>query len=230
VRTLFASRVFALFAACAASAAALLYSAPAEAQLHVDVGAEVGVMKRFLGGRLSGNPDAGFGPVAEIHAHVAVLPMLRAGVYLEHDISPISGVSARQITAGGLRAKWLPPFVRTDQYYTWLYFGLGYAGVYMPSFHTQVPSSSDPTRLVDASIGGSTGGFVDVPIGVGFAYKLRKPWELTVELGTRLGFFHGGAAYDGPTGSIPGYPGLATDAPGNDVFALSLSIGINLDL
>ena len=216
--------------AFASSALALLVTAPAGAQVHVDVGAEVGIMKRFLGGRLSGNPDAGFGPVAEIHAHVALLPMLRVGAYVEHDISPISGVSKRQITSGGLRAKWLPPFVRTDKYYTWAFVGVGYAGVYMPSFHTQVPSSSDPTRVVDGSIGGSTGSFIEMPLGVGFAYKLRKPWELTVELGSRIGFFHGGAAYDGPTGSAPGYPVLTADGPGKDVFALSLSVGINLDL
>lgn len=221
MKTLFA------YATCAA---ALLFAAPAAAQLHVDVGAEVGIMKRFLGGRLSGNPDASFGPAAEIHAHVALLPMLRAGVYVEHDISPIHGVSSRQITAAGLRAKWLPPFVRAEQYYTWAYAGVGYAGVYMPSFHTQVPSASDPTRFVDGSIGASTGSYIEVPLGIGFAYKLRKPWELTVALGTRLGFFHGGAAYDGPTGSAPGYPVLTADAPGKDVFALSLSVGVNLDL
>ena len=73
------------------------------AQLHWDVGAEVGVMQRVAPDRAPGAPSPAPGPVGEVHAHVALLPMLRLGPYLAHDI--VLGTAERQTTEAGLRAK-----------------------------------------------------------------------------------------------------------------------------
>ena len=72
-------------------------------QVHWDVGAEVGVMQRFVTDAGSGARSPGPGPVGEVHAHVALIPMLRAGPYLAHDISPGPAIPAREVTDAGLR-------------------------------------------------------------------------------------------------------------------------------
>src|SRR5262249_1933395 len=76
---------------------ATLLTRPALAQVHWDASAQVGVMKRFLADK-SGD-DAGFGPIGQLTGHVALLPLIHAGGYFGHDISPVSGEGAtRDIT------------------------------------------------------------------------------------------------------------------------------------
>jgi hypothetical protein len=209
----------------------------AVAQVHWDVGAEAGVMKRILTRPSTNDPDGGFGPVIEIHGHVAVLPMLRVGLYLGHDIAPVSGEAARQITYGGLRVKFTPPLLR-DPWRTWVFAGFGYAGVYGPSYHTTLQLSHDqsqPTMPTDTLVEGAGGGYFEVPLGVGAAYRLRRPWELTAELGARLGFGFTGNLYnldadqhDRPA-QAAGYPPLSVDSP-SDTWGISLSVGVNFEL
>src|SRR6185369_10743415 len=54
--------------ALAVGSGILAFASPAAAQVHWDAGAQVGVMKRFLGGDAS--KDAGFGPFGQIEGHV----------------------------------------------------------------------------------------------------------------------------------------------------------------
>lgn len=202
----------------------------AHAQVHVDVGAQAGLMKRFLTSRDPNGSDAGFGPAFELRAHVAILPMLRGGIYVAHDISPISGEPARQITSGGVQARFLPPLVRSESYYTYLAAGFGYATTYAPSFHSTQPNLQQPGTTLDVAFGGDSGRYFEVPLALGMAWKLTKPWVLTAELGGRIGFASSGAVYDGRTASATGVPLVTSYADGNDTFALSLSVGIQLDL
>ena len=193
----------------------------AHAQIHWDASAQVGVMKRVLTSRPAGGENAGFGPVAQLTGHLALLPLVRVGGYFGHDISPVGGErSARDLTWGGLRAKLMSPWPR-GALRAWLFFGFGYAGVY-------ARSTSTPGAVVH----GAGGSYFEVPFGFGASYKLRKPWELCAELGMRAGFGHRGSTYEapGPTRSSAGQADEHVPPAGTDRFAIGLTVGVLLDL
>jgi hypothetical protein len=208
----------------------------AMAQLHWDASAQVGVMKRVLSDRPAGGDDAGFGPTAQLTGHVALLPLIHAGAYLGHDISPLPDpAAARNITFGGARIKGMLPWIR-GTVRAWAFVGFGYAGVYSQSYDTSfaIPDGTGAVTRMPVHVHGAGGGFFDLPFGLGASYRFFKPWELCAELGARVGFGHTGSVYDepGPQVSIRG-----TDAPGQnatpaglDRFALGLTVGILLDL
>jgi hypothetical protein len=201
--------------------ALVIAPATAQAQIHWDASAQVGVMKRVLGDRPPGGKDAGFGPAGQLTAHVALLPLVRFGAYFGHDISPMGGdVSARDLTWGGLRAKIMSPWPRGDLR-AWLFVGFGYTGVYARS-----------TVRGDTVVHGAGGSFFEVPFGIGASYKLRKPWELCAELGARTGLGHTGSVYEapGPRVSSPGAADTNALPAGADRFGIGLTIGILADL
>lgn len=211
-------------------AAIVMMRAPqAHAQLHWDASAQAGAMKRFLGSRAPGLGDSGVGPTVQLNGHVAVLPLLRVGAYLGHDISPQPGdTKALQITSFGLHAKISSPFP-VDPWRVFAFFGFGYAGAYGPSFHTAL----GPPANVNALATGAGGGFFEVPFGVGASYKLRRPWHLTAELGGRVGFGHSGSLFDldkGRVGFAERQPELLLTNPGVPTFALGLTVGVLLDM
>jgi hypothetical protein len=188
--------------------APLLSAADARAQLHWDVGAQAGVMQRVQTGAGAGAPSPGPGPAGELHGHVAVIPMLRAGPYVAFDVEPLSGPGGpppRTFLEGGLRAKLAPPIL-TGSWRLWALLGLGYAWVDWPGHEES-----------GASVAGLQGTLLDLPVGIGVGYRVRgphDPWEITAELGARVGL-----AYFGP---------LYSDGA-RDSFALSLSVGVSLD-
>ena len=218
----------------AAAIAAIVWSSAASAEsggVHSDLGLEGGVMRRVLTSHPAG--DAGFGPVVELHGHVAVLPMLRAGVYFSTDLSPQSGTPSyptRHMYSGGLRAKITPPLLRTDTITTWIFTGLGYTYAYGPSFPLDLTVLNGGT--VHGFFDGASGHFFEIPLGVGAAWTVRKPWQLFSELGLRYGFGHGGDLYDLRTGRASGVgaPDLSIDPRGYDSFAFFLTVGVGLDL
>jgi hypothetical protein len=219
-------------AAAIAAALGVVVPREAAAQLHGDVSAQVGVMKRFLAQRSSG-AEAGFGPMAELTGHVALLPFVHVGGYFGHDISPLSGdAAARDVTFGGVRVKGMIP-VFAPRVRSWLFVGFGYAGVYARSYDTTlaVPTGLGTTSPQRVHIDGAGGSFFDLPFGLGASYKLRAPLELCAELAGRAGFGHTGSVYEspGPQVTLPGNVGNATPS-GLDTFALSLSVGVLLDL
>ena len=212
----------------------LVSARTAQAQLHWDVGAEVGAMRRVLSSRAIGTEDAGIGPIGEIHGHVALLPLVRVGAYLGHDISPQGNSGSRQITFFGARVKVNSPWPH-DPWRAYFFAGFGYAAVYAPSYHTSVisPGATGMPAKEDALVDGVGGHFFEIPLGIGIAYKVRKPLEITAELSGRFGFGFGGDLYDldrGRVGSSPSQIGLLVDNPGNDAIGVSLMLGVNFDL
>ncbi len=229
-----------LLAALAVALPFALVSSRAGAQVHWDASAELGIMKRDLLHRPSGAPQAGFGPAGQLTAHVALLPLVRVGAYIGHDISPFASdgsaggsalaPSARDVTWGGLRAKLMSPWPRGDAR-VWLFVGFGYAGVYQRSTSTTVGFPGPGGVATERVVHGAGGGFFEVPFGLGASYKLRKPWQLCAELGARAGFGHSGSVYEAPGPRTTGAGGEGHAPPaGIDRFAIGMTFGILLDL
>jgi hypothetical protein len=169
-------------------------------------------MQRFVTGAAAGAPAPEPGPVGEVRAHVALLPMLRLGPYLAHNIGLLSGAPASEITEAGLRAKVSPPLLALP-WRSWTFVGVGYARAYEPSHSLRASGDFVP---------GEVGGFLTSRVGLGVGYRLDRTWELFAELGGRIGLLFAGSAYD--------RDGCGCGAPyqGKDSFALSLSLGLSL--
>jgi hypothetical protein len=212
----------------------LSFAAPARAQLHWDIAGQAGVMKRFLGAR-SIKGDAGFGPTIGLEGHVALLPLIRVGAYVGHDISPMPDqIAARDITSGGLHVKLLPPWPRGD-FRLYFFLGFGYAGVYARSypFTASIPTGiSGGTTPSPGTVQGAGGSFFEIPFGIGATYKLASVVNLVGELGARWGFGHSGSVYEdpGPQLTIPGRPDDNVGPAGIDQWAVALTVGVMLDL
>ena len=223
-----------LLGAAAGALLVLAASSTAHAQLHWDASAQVGVMKRVLTNPPPGGGTAGFGPVGQLAGHLALLPLVRFGGYIGHDISPMSDASARDLTWGGVRAKIMSPWPR-GAWRAWLFVGFGYSGVYARSTSAPrlVPGlPGTPAVRADATVQGAGGGFFEVPFGLGASYKLWKPYELSAELGMHAGFGQSGTIYEDPGRQVtsPGHPDSTTLPAGQDRFAIGLTVGILIDL
>jgi len=213
--------------------AGILVPRIASAQIHWDASAQLGVMKRFLGDKPPQGEDTGFGPTGQLTAHLALLPLIHAGAYLGHDISPSPGDTARNITWTGLRAKANLP-IGTTKIRAWAFAGFGIALVYQQSvqrtLNVPLPGTTQ-SQAREVTIQGAGGRFFEIPFGVGASYKLRKPWELCAELGARFGLAHGGSVYEqGAQITAPGIINQNAQPFGVDRFALGLTVGIMLDL
>jgi hypothetical protein len=209
------------------------FSRRAGAQLHFDVGAEAGVSRRFLTDRPPGGPDAGFGAAFEVHGHIAILPLLRAGAYVAHDIAPVPGLAAREITSAGLRVKVVPPLFPAP-WRAWVFAGFGYAGVYAPAYDTVYAPAGDGEPPGPVHVAASGGSYFEVPVGLGASYRLRRWVELTAELGARFGFGFRGSVY----GEDGGRAAFAMDGSGqqervakagDDTASVALSLGVSFD-
>lgn len=217
----------------ATGAACWLVSSASTAQVNGDVGLSAGVMKRFTTGADQGVSDPGFGPAVQVQGHLAALPMLRVGLYLGWDLSPMPHVGTRNFVGGGLHAKFTPP-VLPSPWKTYLYAGFGgdyavasgYTGALGPNNGAMLPAST-PVHW-----GSLDGGLFEVPLGLGLAYKVSGPWELFAELGGRFGFGFLGNLYSSDntaTATIPNEPVTpAANFTGVDSFALNLSVGVSL--
>ncbi len=179
--------------------ASALVARPAGAQLRWDVGAEAGIAKRFTTGAPAGAPSPGVGPIFGLQGHVALVPMVRIGLYAEQDTEPLSQLGPRSFWAGGLHARVTPPLLGGG-WRTWLYAGLGYG-------------------YVDWSSQRASGGIFDAPVGLGLGDKLGS-WLVFAELGARFGFGFYGSAYSGQ-GGVP--------AVGQESVALCASVGLSLE-
>jgi hypothetical protein len=207
----------------------LLADRPARAQLHGDFGVSAGPMRRVLGARAAGEPDAAFGLAVEGHAHLAIIPLLRAGVYVGHDSSPQGDRPGRSFWTFGARAKFTPP-LPIASLRAWAYGGFGYALGYAPSYHTTVPLLGGSTT--NALVDGASGGFFEIPFGIGAGYKLLGPFWLTLEVGGRFVVGQNGQLYsdDGRTAQPANQPPTFFGNPGTDVFAASALLGLSFEL
>jgi hypothetical protein len=204
-----------LCAACGASLVLALISRTAGAQLHGDVGLEAGVEER---------EDAGVGPTFGLSAHVALLPLLRAGAYVSEDISPVKAKDTREITSAGLSLRLLSPWPR-GALRTWLGVGFGYASVYAPSYVETLPSGAT------ATVESAWGGFFEAPLGIGASLRFARSWELVVEAGARIGFGFTGSMYNpGSTVTSSGSSPQAQPAAGDDSLGVFLAIGLAFEL
>lgn len=204
----------------------------AAAQLHWDASAQVGVMKRFVGDKPNGGSDVGFGPVGQLTGHIALLPLVHAGAYFAHDISPLPKDGARNITSMGLRAKVALPLRGSMR--AWGFLGFGYALAHQQSYATTffVPGPLAGREAKEGTVEEAGGSFFDVPFGLGASYKLFGPLHLCGELGARFGFGHSGSIYGDPHGpqlTVAGEVPQNTEAVGVDRFALGLTVGVMLD-
>jgi hypothetical protein len=213
----------------AALTVALVFAAPAQAQVHWDASAQVGGTQRFLYNRPQGGPNAGLGPAFEVDGHVALLPLLRVGAYVSGDITS-AGPATRQMLGGGARVLAFSPW-RSPSFHAWLFAGFGYRVVLAPSYHTTLPLAPDnltapsPTDVLVSQAGG---GFFEIPVGIGGSFALRPPFQLVAELGTRFGLGSSGSVYEDPGRSAQpqGYPEIRLLPAGNDAFSLFLTLGI----
>jgi len=183
-----------------------------EAQVHWDVGAQLGARQRIPSGREGRAP--GLGPVGQLQAHVALFPMIRIGPYLTHDISPSPVAPDRQTTEAGLRVKLTPPLLSAP-WRGWAFVGLGYARAYVPSH---------PLASGAGEVAGAEGTALDGGFGVGIGARVRGPWLVFVELAGRIGLLFAGAIYDRATCQC-----LRDPYPGKDLFAASLAVGLSLE-
>lgn len=214
--------------------ALLLAPGLAGAQLHWDASAQAGVAKRFMTSRPAGSGDAGVGPTGQLTGHVALLPLVRVGAYISHDIAPMPGdMAARQLTSAGGRVKGMLPWVR-GALRSWVFAGFGYARTYAPSYATSfaLTDGAGSSARHHATVQGAGGGFFDVPFGIGASYKVFEPWTLCAELGARAGFGHTGSLYEapGPAARVEGAATQRVAPAGLDRFAVGLTLGVMLDL
>ena len=204
----------------------------AAAQTRWDASVMIGVGKRFL---TDAYAQPGFGPAATVVGHVAVIPLLRVGPYLAYDASPLGDGPSRRFYSLGARAKIQAPWA-TARVHGWGFVGAGYTAVYGPSEERTLSVASlgevatGPKVPTPVSVGGAGGGLVEIPVGVGIGYRLRRPWEVLFELSGRFGFGFGGSLYRGRD-AVSDVNGTQVLAPvGRDTVGLFLTGGIGLDL
>ena len=183
-----------------------------------DIGAEVGGMKRFSahdttpGSSTARDPDVG--PVLTIQGHLALAPMIRAGLYVAEDVSPATGVAARSFSESGLELKVTLPLLPLPWRLS-LIAGTGYAYVSAPSYRVTVLSHGDRASVVRVA---EHGGMFELPVGLALGRRLTSSWILLAELSARLGIGFFGPMYDPGSGFL-----------GRDSFALSLAIGVSFE-
>ncbi len=214
-----------------AAALSLFAARPARAQTHFDASFNAGVAKRFLtGGSLNGS----FGPVIGLEGDVAVVPLVRIGVYVDEEMAADGEPKAPFITSFGGRIKLLPP-IGNENYRLWLFAGFGYAALSAPSYHQSVPlpnPASSSLTNADVTTPSAGGSFLELPFGIGGSYRLRAPWVVQAELSGRVAMGSNGSYFD-PTGrnayqtSNGDFLGLVI---GKESVAMFFTVGIGLDL
>lgn len=222
----------------AALTAAGLWGVPAAAQVNSDIGISGGVMKRITTGAEDGTPA--FGPVVQLQAHLAVLPMLRVGLYASWDYAAMPSYGSRNVYEGGIHAKLTPPLLSAP-WKTYLYAGLGGGYVRQEGFQGLGGVEADMRTIPVVTYSANDGAIMEIPVGLGLAYQLGsapggrgRHWDLFFELGGRFGIAFFGSIYD-PNGTA-----TATEANlpngqtvihgpflGQDSFALTLSVGVS---
>ncbi len=212
-------------------AAAVTWDVPARAQIHWDVGAQGGIINRFVTGSETGAPKPKVGPLVQLTGHLALIPLLRVGLYAATDVTPATGLPARHFYEVGFHGKFAPPLLG-GAWRTWVSLGLGYAYTYAPSYQAQVPIGTDPQPST-VTYDTATGGLLDVQPGIGLGYRVG-PLLPFVELGGRFGVAFWGTMYDSSTsqcGTTPTHPDFSVCAPyfGQDSFAVWLSVGLSLE-
>jgi hypothetical protein len=204
-----------------------LRSTSALPQVKWDLAAEAGVVKRITTGGSSGASSPGVGPGFGVAGHVALVPMVRVGLYAAMDLAPAAGagggeIGQRNYWEGGLQLRLVPPLLPAP-WRTWAFAGVGFAYTYAQSYELAGPQGN-------VSVEGVSGGMLDVPLGLGLGYRLMAPWSLFVQAAAHIGAGFYGPMYAGAPGvSGSNSAGISPAFAGHDSFALSLSLGVSFD-
>jgi hypothetical protein len=159
-------------------------------------------VQRFLTARPAGSPGLEPGPMLELSGHVAVLPLLRAGAYVSFDLATIGGEDSREILSAGFSGRLFSPWPR-GAWRAWLALGFGYDAGHAPAF---------------AGVPATSGGFFEVPLGIGALVRLSPGFELLGEAGARIGFGFSGSEYN------------REPPAGNDTLGVFLVLGVAYEL
>jgi hypothetical protein len=204
------SRVSRIQLVCAVGGTlAALLAVSSGAQAQVNLGPELGVAYRSSDPKL--NPGFAVGARAEYK----LVPMLAVGAYvlwyeLGEDIPDIH--SNTSFTAVGGRMRFMLPLPGSS-FSPYAFAGLGYVRASYPEeFSVKPTMSTTPT----AELTKHDGWFLEVPIGLGLAWKPFKVVQLSVDYALRPGFNYKGSAYEGAH-------------PCNDKIGMSLLFGVALD-
>jgi hypothetical protein len=217
--------LFALFVPLAVCAAR-----PARADTNFDLSVQTGVGYRVLANGLPGSWD----PMLLVEADVALVPMLRLGLYLDEEIAIDGEPRAPFMTGFGGRFKFIPAGLNTDKFRFWVFAGFGVTGVVAPAYsQTQYfsnpnGSGSTPVATTDQAVNGY---FLEFPFGFGASYKLRGNWSVLGELSGRAALDSSGEYFD-PTGrpATSSSPLAAGDIIGTESIGVFLTAGVGLDL
>ena len=159
----------------------------------------------------------GFGPAVEAAAHVVLVPLVRVGLYLQYDASPISGQDTRDVFSAGLDVRVLSPWPRGDLR-GYARAGVGEVGTYA-SAHV---STGDRGFTGFRFVPGADGSFTEAPVAIGVLYRVAPPVWFAAEVGARVGFAFAGGAYS-PTSSSHGG---TCPTSGDDTLAVFADLGV----
>jgi hypothetical protein len=223
-----------------AFAALVLLGAPsvASAQTHWDANVHAGASGRvFSNGALPGS----FGPVVGFDADVAVIPLLRVGLYGDYEYTDTTEPKLSSVISFGARVKIMLPGYRSNIHW-WLFTGIGAVIWEAPGFNFYDTSTG---AGVTTGVPAASGYFAEIPLGIGMGWRVHRPWEIIAELQGRVGFDWSGSYFTqcGYTNPDDGGCDLGTTRPtstaagssaaglgtGNDVVAFLFTLGIGLD-
>jgi hypothetical protein len=179
-------------AACLGALALVGAQRTARAQ-GLNLGFDLGAATR------SSTPSLGTGVAAGAHAEYKIIPMLSVGAYFLHYDLPIEGapntVQPVSFNTFGGRVRFTLPLPKPE-FRPYAYLGMGRVGTRYPA-HVQMASLSTGGPGIN-TVSEVDGRFVEVPIGLGFAYQLFKAAQVFGELALRPGFAFAGGAHEPP--------------------------------
>jgi hypothetical protein len=210
----------------------------AHAQTHWDANVQVGGSARLFSNSGYGGLPGSLGPVVAVAADVAIIPLLRIGLYGDYEYADTTEPAPSSVVSFGGRLKLMLPGNRNHVHW-WLFTGVGAVVWQAPGYVTADPNSSTGISTVTPA----SGYFAEIPLGVGMGWRVRKPWEIVAELQGRFGFDMNGSYFgqnagfsnpddqsslgaSRPTTSSSGAGSIPT---GSDVFAVLLTVGVGLD-
>lgn len=215
----------------------------ADAQVHWDANVQAGGSARLFTNGTPGGLPGSFGPIFGVEADVAILPLLRLGLYGDYEYADTTEPSPSSVVSFGGRVKVMLPGDR-NRVHWWLFTGFGAVAWTAPSYAlSDGTSPNDNGATTSTTVPEASGYFFEIPVGIGMGWRVWRPWEIVAELQGRFGFDMQGSYFGQDNGfSDPDTSGsLGTTRPttsnngtgaiptGNDVFALLLTVGIGFD-
>lgn len=180
-------------------AALLLLVVPSTASAW-DFGARIGAGKRLIDDQPAGVADGNLGPVGELSAHLALIPLLRVGPVLSMELSPVAGQPTRRHYGAGLEARVFAPL-------PWQVRPFVYVGVRGVWVH----------QSASGALGSGSGGYMSIPFGFGVSAPVYPSVRFVMTLGGDGAFAHGGGLYKAPHDI------------GDDVFGVRGSVGVDFE-